>query len=61
MLTGLMGNDTEEMQRIEMLWPNREDLLIKRLGFRQPPGMVVLEGQFESLLNRCRWGGGHPK
>jgi hypothetical protein len=34
-----------------MIWMDREDLPLKRLGFGQPPGLVVLRRDLKRLGN----------
>ena len=49
---GLVGDDTKEVQRVGVVWLRGKDLPVKRLGIRQPPGLVARERQIESLRNR---------
>ena len=48
----LRGHDSEKVHRMDMFRLLGQDLPVKLLGFGQPPGLVVLHGQFEGLLDR---------
>ena len=43
--------DTQEMECCGVVGLHRENLPVKRFGFRQPPGLVVLERESEGLLD----------
>jgi len=49
MAAGLVGDDPEQMKRVGMTWLHGEDLAVKRLGFGQAPGLVVLERQIKGV------------
>ena len=59
MATDLLGYDAEVVQRLRVSGLRREDFAVNRLCFRQPSGLMVLEGQCEGLWNRDRGQGGH--
>ena len=42
MAAHLMGDDSEQVERVGMLRCHREDLPVKRLRLRQPSGLMVL-------------------
>ena len=48
----LVGNDTEKMQCVGVVWLHGENLAVERLSFRQPPSLMVLEREIECLLDR---------
>ena len=50
MAARLVGDDAEEVQRVGMVGLHGEDLAVKGLGVRQPPGLVVPESKFKGLL-----------
>ena len=52
MAASLVSDDAEEVQRVGMIGLHRKDLAVERLGFRQPPGLVVLECDLKRLWNR---------
>jgi len=54
MASQLVGNDAEMVQCIGVVGLHGKDLPVKGLSLRQPPRMVVLEGQGESLWDRDR-------
>jgi hypothetical protein len=53
--TGLVCNDTEMVQRVCVVGSHGENLSVERLGCGKSPGLVVLEGEFEGLLDRYNW------
>lgn len=46
--------DSQVMQTAGMTGIDRQNLSIKRLGLRQPPGLVMLQGIVEKILNDRR-------
>ena len=48
----LIGNHSQTVHRIGMLRLLGQDLPVKLLGLAQAPGLVVLQGQIEGLLDR---------
>ena len=48
---GLMGGYPKQVERFGVVGLHGEDLPVKRLGLRQPPGLVVLERKVEGLLD----------
>jgi hypothetical protein len=53
-ITGLMGDGAEQVQRIHVVGLHREDLAVEPFGVRQSPSLVMLESERESLLDRDR-------
>jgi hypothetical protein len=56
MSSDLVRQCTQQVERVRMLGLHGEDLSVKRLGIRQPASLMVLEREFEGLLDRE---GGH--
>jgi len=54
MAPGLVGDETEKVQRSGMVWLHLQDLAVERLGIRQPPCPVVLGRDLERLWYRHR-------
>jgi hypothetical protein len=52
MASDLVRHDAEEVQRVSMLRLHRKDLPVERLGFRQPPRLMVLKPHLKRLWNR---------
>lgn len=59
MAAELLSDDAKEVQRIGMVGFRGENLAVERLGLTEPPGLVVLKGLREGLLDRKRGHGGH--
>ena len=51
MLPHLMGNHAQEMQRVDASRILGEDLTVKRLGLREPAGLVMFDGKLNRLGN----------
>jgi len=51
-VAGLVGNDAEEVECSGMVGLDGKDAPVERLGLRQSPGLMVLEGQGEGLWDR---------
>src|SRR5258708_5585540 len=58
MAPGLVGQHPEKMPGIRMIGLCGQHLLVEPFRLRQPPGLVMLEREFESLLDR---NGGHGR
>jgi hypothetical protein len=54
-LTGLMRDESEEMNRAGLVRPCRENLMTLRLGFEQSAGKAILLGAHQRLGQRRRW------
>jgi hypothetical protein len=48
-LTDLVGDDAEEVQRLDVARIELQDLAIDGLGLRQIAGLMVLQGDLEHL------------
>jgi hypothetical protein len=49
MAANLVSDETEVVERVGVVWLDRQDLTIKRLGVGQPPFVLTLEREFEGL------------
>ena len=56
LVTGLMRDDTQQMNRIGMLGIGSNDLFVKLLCLLQSPGLMMCDGGFEPGIQR--WAGG---
>jgi hypothetical protein len=52
MAAALLSDDPKEMQSVGMVRLRREDLAVKRLGFREPPCLVALKRDLKHLRYR---------
>jgi hypothetical protein len=55
MVAHLVGDDTKIVQRPSVIRLRHDDLPVQRLSRGKSPGLVVLEGEFEGLLDRYGW------
>jgi hypothetical protein len=56
---GLMGDDSEEVERFDVVWLDRQDLAVERFSFSEAAGLMVLDGQCEGLRDSHCGGGRH--
>ena len=49
---GLVSNQTEEVERVGMVWLHRKDLAVECLGFRKSAGLMVLNRDLKRRRNR---------
>ena len=52
-VASLRRQQPQEMERLELLWIDAQDLLIKRLCFREPPRLMQRERLFDGFGDIC--------
>ena len=51
-ISALQRDDAQKMQRVDVLWILGERFAVKRFGFAQPPGAVMLQAELDPSV-RC--------
>ena len=51
MLTKLMGNQAEQVERVRVVWVASEDGLIDASSLLEPAGLMVLDGELQGVLH----------
>jgi hypothetical protein len=53
MLTELIGNQPEQVERVRVVWVASEDGLVDACSVPEPAGLMVLDGELHGVLHSC--------